>query len=217
MQETKNNEPCCEKNNAAPSCSCLSDERDGSKPVGRKPLKVIICLVVLLAAVSIVGYRTIGARNNSSCIVSNNTAAFTFGQPASKPMPSKENPIPVGQNLGEDLKSLNELNTVAVNKDAVFVFIPASGNVLIDDTTKTAITEAQQALIRNKITVGLYTLSCDSPDYSKITQQAELPAIFVARKGAKAVLIPGSNVNVKTLLQAYQACCDAASSGCCPS
>jgi len=217
MQETKHSDPCCEKNNADPSCSCLADKRDGDKPVGRKSLKMIICLVVLLAGASIVGYRALGARNNSCCIVPNNTAAFTFGQLTPASAPSKADAMQAKQNLGEDLKSLNELNTVAVDKDAVFIFIPDSGNVLIDDTTKTAIIEVQQGLKDRNITVGLYTLLRDAPDYSEIAKQVRLPTILVLRKGSGAVVIPGNNVNKSTLLQAFLACCDssAGSSSCC--
>jgi len=218
MKETQNNEPCCEKNNAAPSCSCLADERDGGKPVGRKSLKVIICLVVLLAVVSIVGYRTLDARNNSCCIVPNDKASFNFQQLASASTSSKADAILAGQKFSDDLKSLNELNTVAVDKDAVFIFIPESGNIVIDDTTKTALIEVQQGLKGHNITIGLYTLLRDAPDYSEIAKQVKLPIILVARKGSGVVTIPGSNVNKTSLLQALAACDSSAggSSSCCP-
>jgi len=218
MNEAKNNAPCCEKNNAEPSCSCLSDKGDVGNPVGRKRLKTIICFVVLLAVVSIVGYRTMGTSSNSCCIVPNDKASFNFQQLASASTSSKANAIRTDLKFSDDLKSLNELNTVAVDKDAVFIFIPDSGNVLIDDTTKTALIEIQQGLKDHNITIGLYTLLRDAPDYSEIAKQVKLPTILVARKGAGVVTVPGSNVNKSTLLQAL-ASCDASaggSSSCCP-
>jgi len=216
MKETKSSEPCCGKNNAEPLCSCLSEERDGGIAVGQKTLKAAICLVVLLAVVSIVGYRTINTGNNSRT-VPNDRAAFTFGQLASANTSSQANTVQVEQKL-EDLKSLNELNTVAVDKDAVFIFVPDSGNTLMDDTTKTSIHEVQQGLRGRNITVGLYALLRDAPDYAEIAKQVKLPAILVVNKGAGVVAIPGNNVNPAMLLQAYMACCDSGSgsSSCCP-
>ncbi|MCL1915631.1 MAG: DUF2703 domain-containing protein [Desulfovibrionaceae bacterium] len=210
MKEINKNEPCCEKISTPASCACSSGACDSGNPVGRKTLKTAICFVVLLAAVSIVGYRTINA-DNSSKIVPSDTAAFIFGQPAV----ASTSPL-TGQNIGENLESLNALNTVAAKSDAVFVFIPASGADVIDDTIRNAIAEAQLTLIKNNIKVGVYTLSQNSTDFSGIAKQVELPAILVARKGAKAAFISGSNANAKTLLQAYLACCDTSSSSCCP-
>ena len=209
MNETENNEQCCEINSTDPSCSCVPDECDCGKPAGRKMPKAIICLVVLLAVISIVTYKV-----TSTSASSNDAMAFDFGQMVSETAPSEGGLPQAGQNLGEYLETLNELNTVALDNDVVFVFIPDSGNILADSTTKAAITEAKQTLEDSKIKVGLYTLSCDSPDYSAIAGQVELPIVFVSRKDASATTIPGSEVNVDALLQAYLACCDT-SSGCC--
>jgi hypothetical protein len=168
-------------------------------------------MVVLLAVVGIVGYKTI----YTSSAVSNDTAAFAFGKPALETSSPKGNTIKAEQKFGEYVESLDELNTVAVDKDAVFVFIPRSRYALVDDKTKTAIYEVQRYLKRSDVAIGLYTLSCDSPEYTEITKNTQLPAILLARKGASAVMISGSNVDEYKLLQAYLACCDT-SSGCCP-
>ena len=212
MKEITNNEPCCEKNSTDTSCSCSCSlgGDDRGKSVRRKAPKMVICLVVLLAAVSIVAFKVTTTSGSSS-----DAAAFDFGKAASAFMSSEGNNTQAKLNFGEYLGSFSELNTVAINNDVVFVFIPASGNDLIDDTTRAAVVEAQQILINNNNTVGLYTLSHDSTDYSRFANQVELPVIFVARKGASAALAPARNVSANTLLQSYLACCDT-SSGCCP-
>jgi hypothetical protein len=210
MSEIINNEPCCENNSSGPSCSCSSDKSDSGKPAGGKKLKIAISLFVLLAAVSIVSIRAI----NNSSTASNDTAAFSFGFSGSGNTASKNNASQTKPNFGEYLESFSELNTVAINTDAVFVYIPASGNVIIDNTTKNIVTRFQQDLKRSNITAGLYTLSCDSPEYSEISKQVELPIFFIARKGASAVTVPGKDINEYMLMQAYQTCCDV-SSGCC--
>jgi hypothetical protein len=143
-----------------------------------------------------------------------NAMAFDFGQMVAETPAPMAGPILAAINLGEYLDALNELNTVALDNDVVFVFIPDSGNALVDSTTKAAITEAKQTLENSNVKVGLYTLSCESPDYPVIAGQVELPIVFVSRKDASATTIPGSDVSVDALLQAYLACCDT-SSGCC--
>ena len=211
MKETEKNEPCCEKNNASPSCQCSSNDSDCGKPAGRKLSKVIICLVVLLAAISITAFRAVNAGNNSN----NDTATFGFGQSSFNPTLSKGNSFSAEQNLGEYLGSLADLNAVAMDNDTVFVYIPASGNVSIDNATKTAVIKFQQDLKNNNITAGLYTLWHESLEYTNIARQVELPIFFIASKGASAVTIPAKNVDEYTLYQAFQACCDP-SPGCCP-
>jgi len=153
--------------------------------------------------------------NANSSVASNEAAAFDFGQAVIKTTLTEDNMVQANQRIGEYVKSLNELNTVAVNDDAVFVFIPGSGNAPVDDTTITAVFSAQQSLKRADISAGLYTLSDDSTDYSEIAKRVELPVILVARKGSGAIITPGSNVDEIALLQAYLACCDTGSS-CCP-
>jgi len=208
MDEIKNNEPCCEEISTDIPCLCSSDECDCEKPVGRKTQKLIICLVVLLAVISIVAFKVVTTSGSS------NNAAFDFGQIVLETTSSGDDLIQTNQNLGEYLESLNELNMVALDKDVVFVFIPGSENILVDYTTRASIADAKQTLENSNITVGLYTLPCDSPDYSIIAAQVELPIIYIARKGSGAVTIHCSNISENMLLQAYLACCDT-SSGCC--
>jgi hypothetical protein len=197
-------EPCCGSNSEM-QCDCR-------KPVGYKTPKVIVSLVVFLAVVSIVAFKMINTSSNAAL---NDSTAFNFGITPSETASFTGNTIPAYQNLGEYLETLGDLNTVAFNKDAVFVYIPASGNALIDETSKTNIIKFQEDLQGSNVAAGLYTLSSNTPEYMEIAKQVKLPVVFVARKGASAITIPGNNVNEYMLFQAYQACCDT-SLDCCP-
>ena len=214
MNEKQGNESCCGKNSSDASCSCLSNESDSLKPDGRKMPKVIICLVVLLAVISIVAFKVIGSES-SNAIAVNDTATFRIEKTAWGVASPDVDTVQAEQILGESLESLGKLNTVAMDYDVVFIFIPDTGNAIASDTTKAAITETQKILADNNIPAGLFTLSYDSADYSGISGQVELPVILVATKGAGAILVPGNNVNANILLQAFLSCCDT-STGCCP-
>jgi hypothetical protein len=117
--------------------------------------------------------------------------------------------------VGDDLESLGELNTVALNKDAVFVFIPTLKSELADDNTNAALLAAQKTLKSNNITAGLYTLATSSPDYANISAQIQAPAVLVMSKGRGSVAVSGGDVTESLLLQAYTA--SSRAGGCGPS
>jgi len=237
MDNTKNNEQCCERDSSAPPCACSPEESIPAKQIGRKAPKVVISLIVLVAVVSIVAFKTIGTdserdSSNDSYDAIGGTSDSLDSEPAlsqeqavnaeqtsGDDVPAQqhhEDASQTEQSFGEHLDSWGDLNTVAADTDAVFVFVPETGNILIDDVTRTAVTDVRQYLESSNIKVGLYTLSYDAPDYSEISLQFELPAIIVASKGLGVLVLPCSSVDEYSLLQAFQACCDT-SSGCCPS
>ena len=205
-----------------PGCGC-------GTPSGSRKLKIAVSLIVLLAVASIFVYKAAAAKDNASNnTVAKDGAAFAFAEPAPNAMPGAESQPSAtatpavakpGQKVGEYLDSLNALNKVAINQDAVFVFIPALKNDLADDKTNTAMLAAQQTLKRSKITLGLYTLPSSSPDYSGISAQVKAPAILVACKGKGIAAISGEVTEAK-LLQAFVATSRAGGcgpSGCAPS
>ena len=212
-----NGTPAC-----GPGCAC-------GAPSSGKKMKIAVSLIVLAAVASIFIYKAAAAKNNGS----NNTAAqsgaaFAFAPPPPSTMPGAESQpsnaaslgvAKAGQKVGEYLDSLSALNKVAVNQDAVFVFIPAPKNDLADDKTNTAVLAAQRTLKSNKITLGLYTLRASSPDYSGISAQVQAPAILVACKGKGMAAVSG-DVTEQKLLQAFVASSSAGGcgpSGCAPS
>lgn len=212
MNDSDNNKPCCENTDTGLSCSCSPNGGECGKPVGRKALKAVICLVVLLAVAGTVAFRLVNTRGNNAS-ATNVSGSFNFRGAAAETL-AKESTTQAKQDLGDYLDSMSALSTVAANADVVLVLVPASGDASIDETSKTNIMKFQQNLTSSGVTAGLYTLSADSPDYPEIAKNYNLPIIYVARKGASAVTVPCSNVDEYKLMQAYQTCCGA-STGCC--
>lgn len=115
--------------------------------------------------------------------------------------------------IGGNLSSLNDLNKVALSKDAVFVFIPGEKNEAVHGTINTAVLASQKALKAKNIIVGLYTLSTSSPDYSMILKQVQAPAVIIATKGKGMAKVTG-DITESKLLQAFMTTLSAG--GCCP-
>ena len=205
-----------------PGCAC-------GTPSGGKKMKIAVSLIVVLAVASIFIYKAMAAKSSDSTnAAAQDGAAFAFAGPASNAMPGAESQpsgtatpeaATAGQKVGEYLDSLSALNKVAVNQDAVFVFIPAPKNDLADDKTNTAVLAAQRTLKSKNITLGLYTLPNSSSDYAKISAQVQAPAILVACKGKGMAAVSG-DVTEQKLLQAFVASSSAGGcgpSGCAPS
>ncbi|MBN2593091.1 MAG: hypothetical protein JXA81_06265 [Sedimentisphaerales bacterium] len=116
--------------------------------------------------------------------------------------------------VGEFLDSLASLNKVAVNQDAVFVFIPAKGNDTVNKQTADAIASAEKRIKSAGVSLGLYTLQSGSPEYANIAAQLPLPGMLVLSKGRGMGALSGEITETK-LLQAYVASSQAG--GCGPS
>lgn len=190
-----------------PGCDC-------GKPSGSKKAKVAICLIVLFAICGIFVYKAMSAKQKAPAITETAFAAPIANQaneqgPAVKSVTDKKT-------VGEFIDSLASLNKVAVNQDAVFVFVPAYGNNIVSKKTTDAIASAEQKLKSNGIRIGLYTLQVSSPsnEYANITAQLPPPGILVMSKGRGMAGVSGE-ITEEKLLQAYVA--SSRTGGCCPS
>jgi len=125
--------------------------------------------------------------------------------------------IAKGSTFGDSLVSMNELNKVAMDQDAVFILIPAKGTPAADDSLKSSTRAAKKAsktLESRDITVGMYMLNADSADYPMISSQVQTPAILVACKGRGMTAVSG-DMSEEKLLQAFISA-SSAGGGCCP-
>jgi hypothetical protein len=188
-----------------PGCDC-------GKPSGNKKAKTVICLIVLLAVCGIFVYKTTSAKQITPAITEAAFAAPILNQaigqePAVKSIEDKKN-------VGELLDSLASLNKVAINQDAVFVFIPIKGNETVNKEITDAIASAEQKLKSSGINIGLYTLQSSSPEYANIAAQLPPPGMLVMSKGRGMGAVSGEITETK-LLQAYVA--SSRAGGCCPS
>ncbi len=114
----------------------------------------------------------------------------------------------------QELDSLASLNKVAVNQDAVFVFVPAKGNDIVGKETIDAIASAEQKIESTGVQIGLYTLQTSSPEYANLAAQLTLPGMLVMSKGRGMGAVSGEITETK-ILQAYVA--SSRAGGCGPS
>jgi hypothetical protein len=189
-----------------PGCGC-------GKPSGNKKAKAVVCLIVLLAICGIFVYKAKSAKQNTQAVTETSFAAplvnqATGQEPAVKSVEDKKI-------AGEFIDSLASLNKVAINQDAVFVFIPANENETISKETIDAIASAEQKLKSSGLRIGLYTLRFSpSKEYASIAKQLTLPGMLVMSKGRGMGAVSGEITETK-LLQAYVA--SSRAGGCCPS
>lgn len=121
--------------------------------------------------------------------------------------------------VGQELAALAELNTLAANRAAVFVFLPAIGPTAGKAPTAPMEAAARTLEAQGK-KVGLFTLKTDSPEYEGIAAQVPLPAVLalVAGRGAKAI---SGEITETKLVQGFVAAssgggCGAGRSSCGP-
>jgi hypothetical protein len=203
--------------NCGPGCDC-------SKPSRNTKAKAVVCLIVLLAIGGIFVYKAKSAKQitpaNTETAFAAPVANEVNEQKPAVPTIDKQEPVvkPVEEKkrVGEFLDSLASLNKVAVNQDAVFVFVPAMGEETVSKETMDVIVSAEQKLKSSGVRIGLYTLRFSSPsiEYANIAAQLTLPSILVMSKGRGMGAVSGEITETK-LLQAYVA--SSRAGGCCPS
>ena len=224
LSEDKNPADCC-----GPGCDC-------GKPSGNNKYKAVICILVLLMVGGIFAYKAVNG--NQAAPVDKLTAfaapvASTIDQ--QKPDTQQEAAISVESNetavqhvdeqkstvktvkeqsVGDYLDSLAALNKLAVNQDAVFVFLPAKGSNLVSKEITDAIASAKQKIeAATGAKLGLYTLKSGSQEYANIAAQLPLPGMLVMSKGRGMGAVSGG-ITEEKILQAYVA---SSSAGCGPS
>ena len=192
-------------------------------------IKYAIGALVILLALVLVIFQTIKPKQTNqnqitdqNYVSANQTAEPTA--PAATEQPSvKTAPViteqPQGKQyiIGENLNSFNDLNTLAMDKDTVLVFISANDIAPTTPKIEKAIQDAVKTLNTNGIKVGIYTLSVSAPEYSDIVNQSSnLPFVLVSTKGKGTTTVDGA-ITVDKILQAYASTIKtAAEGGCCP-
>jgi len=216
------------KSDCGPGCNC-------GKPSGNNKLKAVICIVVLLAVCGIFVYK---AKNGKQTAPVNPTTT-AFASPVAKEV-NEQNSVAVitdktepvvkavedNNKVGEFIDSLAALNKVAMNQDAVFIFVPAKNTDIVSKTTFDAITSAEKIIEAKGAKLGLYTLQSNAPEYENIAAQISPPGMLVMSKG-KGVGTVSGGITEEKILQAYVASsqaggcgpsgCGPSSSGCSPS
>ena len=196
-----------------PGCDC------GTTGLGTKG-KVIICVVVALVAAVVLarGFMTKARgqaeQGQEAFSATMPTTSGEVGPPLAEKATVTEEKHAKSSLLSEPLKSLVSLNTVAADKDAVFVYLAAKGqeqsqSAKIEKEFKTAIGKVQAG----GTSLAVFTLTEDSQDYAKVTRQVPAPCVLAMVKGRGMRVVAGGIAEGK-LLQALVAASRPSGSAC---
>ena len=191
-------------------CGCQAPKAAGK-------MRWVLGALVLVAAGAMVVKAIIKANAPASEKAAAGFAALpTKGQPPvpeASTLAAMKGPSTVaGTKAIKTIGALSELNAVAADMDAVFVFVPGT-----NEAANKSPAELIQAAVRtieaqsnNK--VGIFTLKMDSPDYGQITAQLALPGVLAMVKGRGMVPVPWE-ITEQKLIQAFVAASNGGSCG----
>jgi hypothetical protein len=220
-------QPCCEGGDCCPS---------GSES-GGKSWKLLVFLIIIVAA-GVVLARSI--MNKPDSTTDQTQQLFTTNQPEVRSdtpsSPNVETPdkskagtdslatlksttkTPVSGDSeptlwGKPLNSLASLNEVAVDTDAVFIFLAAEDKQQMQPVTG-EIEAAARKIQSNGTRITVFTLEKSAPEYAQLVKQFPIPCVLAMVKGRGMSGVTGE-INEAKLLQAFVAASRATSS-CCP-
>ena len=193
-----------------PGCNCGTT---GSRP----KWKMIICMVVLIAAVVVL---TRGFARNAGNKATMNKGSFATTAPAIAAAAGKADTTKTNQTKSplwaKPLKGMASLNEVATDKNAVFVYLAEKGQ----KPDKSIMRNIEQAADKSKgMAIAFYLLDAGSQDYAQITSQTPAPCVLAMVKGGGSSMISG-DISETKLIQAIVAASRPSScgpSGCGPS
>jgi hypothetical protein len=203
----KDDPPSC-----GPGCDCKA-------PSGNSRIRMLIGTVIILFIVGILGYKAYaGKLTYAPATADPNATGYSVASIPEATSPENEVPsqTSIPTIIGENINSINDLNTVAMDQSAVFIYLPGQSGGPVSVSTIEAVLAAQSSLQTRSIIIGLYTLARSSPEYTSMSAQIQVPAILVLSKGKSSSVVTGE-VTVDKLMQAYTASSRAAGGGCGPS
>ena len=210
---------CC-----APGCNC------GSAPA-RSGMRMAIGVVILVAAGVLVARAVIKADRAkgyvASCDFGSVTAQASASETSEDPGAAAGAAKVDGAELveaapdapgvttiaGKEIAALSELNQVAGDTDAVFVYLPAADAETSQQAPVRPLNGAVQTISAQGYKVGVFTLSSGAPEYAQLATQMEVPSIVAIVKGRGMAPVTGEITETK-LVQGFVAASSAG--GCCP-
>lgn len=189
----------------APGCDC----REPAAGKVSQKIKVAISLVVVLAVVGIVVFKTTGAGQNPTIAVPQGGNA-PFVTTTAGPVTSSADQQ---GGSGAPLSAIADLNRVAAKLNTVFLLIPSKNNARTTKETVDAVAAVERALNAKGLSTGIYTLQSASPDYPDLAAKVTAPGIAVLTKGGGIGFVSGG-ISETSVMQAYVA--SARTGGCCP-
>jgi MYXO-CTERM domain-containing protein len=172
--------------------------------------------VIVLAAAGVMVVRTMIKSDGASSRISAPAFAALGASPTttgeSGPDTNSRTAAPsAGTSVVTSIGAIAELNTVATNLDAVFIFLPGKEGISVNPPL-TPMQGAARTIEFKGLKCGLFTLKAGSRDYDQIAGQISLPGVLAMVKGRGMSAISGDITETK-LVQGYVAASSAG--GCC--
>ena len=227
-------------NDAQSCCSTASGGGDYCSPdsgSGGKRWKLLVFLIIVVAAGVVLArsimnksdsttdqtqqlFTTIQPEVNSdtpsspNVEIPDNSKAGTVNPTTAKPTATEPASSDSDTTLwGKPLISLASLNQVAVDTDAVFIFLAAEDKQQMQPVTS-EIEAAARKIQSNGTRITAFTLEKSAPNYAQLAKQFPTPCVLAMVKGRGMSGVTGE-INEAKLLQAFVAASRATSS-CCP-
>jgi hypothetical protein len=211
-------------NECGSGCDC------GASSMGAKG-KIIICLIIAAVAVVIVArnlsrkaseettqnkntFTTVlpsGEKAQSVQVQDLKTAPSTPDLSKDKVTDGKKTFVTVSKQQdakkmasdlwGKPLDSLSELNKIATNTDAVFIFMQAKDKKQTPKIEKIITTTADKIKTKGTSTAA-YILNETSKDYKDLSNQVSAPCVLVIVKGRGMNAVSGDQVTEQNLMRA---------------
>lgn len=198
-----------------PGCNC------GTTGLGRNG-KLAICLIIVAAAILVLAR---GFARKAETGTAQAKTAFAATLPASTPQTPAAEKVSATQisqakpvAWGRTLAGLADLNQVAAQQNAVFVYVTGKGQKPVE-SVKQRIARAAGKAQAGGMKTGCYTLDTNSADYARVTKQTPAPCVLAMVKGGGSSVVSGQLTEDK-LLEAVLTASRASScgtSGCGPS
>lgn len=199
-------EPTSSANQAEGAPGCGAGCNCGAAKIGTKS-KMIICLVVAIAAAIVLANSVMQKAETGA---DGGLNAFT----AKSLVAEKPSSLNAAENVsetdhanfslwGKPLESLASLNDLAVQKDAVFLYLPAMGQKP-DESVKKEIEAAAGKAQSQGIMMGFFVLDEGSADYVPVTSQVPAPCVLATVNGT-GNSVATTNITEGNLLQSLVA------------
>lgn len=216
----------------APGCDCNAGSSGGR---GRWIVGIAILIVAggLVARAMVKDNRARGQEDEATFAV---VAPATDASQSDAPEPSAEGvtedatpaPVPtktgdkvVATIAGKEIATLADLNRIAADTDAVFVYLPGQDVDPAMEAPTSALEGAVRTIKSRGVNVGIFTLKAGAPEYTPLAAQMKFPGVIAVVKGRGMSTVSDDIAETK-LIQAFVTAssgggCGPSSVGCGPS
>ena len=204
----------------APGCGCSA----GGSGERARWITGIVILGVAGGLVARAMIKDNGAKSQEDeatfAVVASPTDASPLSGPSEPGAEGSQDEV-VATVAGKELATLADLNKLAAETDGVFVYLPGRDTGTTNDAPTDQLEAAVKTIKAQGVTVGIFTLKTDAPEYIRLASQMAVPGVIALAKGRGMAPVKGA-ITENSLIQSFVAAsnaggCGPASAGCGPS